>query len=236
MACHRAGLAAASVKKHLAHTGAMLTALRVHRTTELARWTPGLIERYVSRKARRCPLSGRGIASCTRSFLRFLLQDGLIRRDLTPAVPRCARWRLAELPETLSADEVRRLVNAADVRTPLGLRNRAMLLCMSELGLRASDVAGLEFGGCNNLGWHKANGELPRPRIHDLRHSFACRRLLHWYRRGQNVHHLVAALSTYLGHGKVTDTYWYLTSTPQLLSIAGDRFEHFASLAGGREP
>jgi hypothetical protein len=46
----------------------------------------------------------------------------------------------------------------------------------------------------------------------------------------------VAALSTYLGHGKVTDTYWYLTGTPQLMSIAGDRFEHFASLADGRKP
>jgi len=85
------------------------------------------------------------------------------------------------------------------------------------------------------LGWKKGNGEWPRPRIHDLRHSFACRRLLSWYRQGKNVHHLVAALSTYLGHGHVTDTYWYLTGTPELLAIAGSRFEQFARpRKGGR--
>jgi integrase len=78
------------------------------------------------------------------------------------------------------------------------------------------------------LGWAKGNGEWPRPRIHDLRHSFACRRLLTWYRQGRNVHHLVTALSTYMGHGKVTDTYWYLTGTPELMAIAGSRFERFA--------
>ena len=83
------------------------------------------------------------------------------------------------------------------------------------------------------LGWKKGNGEWPRPRIHDLRHSFACRRLLGWYRRGQNVHNLIAALSTYLGHGKVTDTYWYLTGTPELLAIAGGRFEQFARMGKG---
>jgi integrase len=86
----------------------------------------------------------------------------------------------------------------------------------------------------NVLGWKKGNGELPRPRIHDLRHSFACRRLLCWYRQGKNVHNLVAALSTYLGHGKVTDTYWYLTGTPELLAIAGGRFERFARTGEGR--
>ena len=85
------------------------------------------------------------------------------------------------------------------------------------------------------LGWKKGNGEWPRPRIHDLRHTFACRRLLSWYRQGKNVHNLIAALSTYMGHGKVTDTYWYLTGTPELLAIAGGRFERFARTGkGGR--
>jgi integrase len=85
------------------------------------------------------------------------------------------------------------------------------------------------------LGWKKGNGEWPRPRIHDLRHSFACQRLLRWYRQGKNVHNLVVALSTYLGHGKVSDTYWYLTGTPELLAIAGGRFEQFARTGkGGR--
>jgi len=76
----------------------------------------------------------------------------------------------------------------------------------------------------------RSNGALPSPRIHDLRHAFACRRLLAWYRAGVDVDQAIASLSTYLGHGKVTDTYWYLTGTGELLSIAGDRFERFASV------
>lgn len=87
---------------------------------------------------------------------------------------------------------------------------------------------------CDDLGWNWTNGEGSRPRIHDLRHSFACRRLLRWYNEGENVHHRIAALSTYLGHSRVTDTYWYLTGTPELLAVVGSRFEQFASPTGRR--
>ena len=66
------------------------------------------------------------------------------------------------------------------------------------------------------------------PRLYDLRHTFACRRLLEWYREGRDVNHVIAWLSTYLGHVKVTDTYWYLTGIPELLNIAAQRFELFA--------
>jgi integrase len=83
------------------------------------------------------------------------------------------------------------------------------------------------------LGW-RSNGTLPRPRIHDLRHSFACRRLLQWYQQGINPHHAIAALSTYLGHGKVTDTYWYLAATAPLLALVGERFERFVTDSTGR--
>lgn len=79
---------------------------------------------------------------------------------------------------------------------------------------------------CSLCGW-QGNGDLPRPRIHDLRHGFAIRRLLAWYREGVDVEQAIASLSTYLGHGKVTDTYWYLSGTRELLAIAGHRFERF---------
>lgn len=81
---------------------------------------------------------------------------------------------------------------------------------------------------CDQLGW-RSNGALPRPRIQDLRHSFACRRLLKWYREGVDIEQAIASLSTYLGHAKVTDTYWYLSGTGELLSIAGERFQKFAA-------
>lgn len=66
-----------------------------------------------------------------------------------------------------------------------------------------------------------------RPRFHDLRHTFACQCLLRWHSSGIDVNQRIAALSTYLGHVKVSDTYWYLSGTPELMSIVCDRFERF---------
>ena len=78
------------------------------------------------------------------------------------------------------------------------------------------------------LGWDKPAGR-PIPRIYDLRHTFACHRLLQWYRDKVNVDHAIASLTTYMGHVRVTDTYWYLTGVPELMQIAAGRFEIFAN-------
>jgi len=64
------------------------------------------------------------------------------------------------------------------------------------------------------------------PRLHDLRHRFAVEALLRWYRQGADVERHLPELSTYLGHVKVADTYWYLSATPELLQLALDRLEH----------
>jgi len=74
------------------------------------------------------------------------------------------------------------------------------------------------------LGWNAASNPR-RPRLHDLRHTFAVRRLLLWYRQRQNVDHHIAVLATYLGHVKFTDTYWYLTAIPELMALVTSRFE-----------
>lgn len=108
---------------------------------------------------------------------------------------------------------------------------RAFFICRRGLALQYPTVSIAFRRLCQDLGWHRGNGEWPRPRIHDLRHSFACRRLLRWYRNGENVNHRIAALSTYLGHSNVTSTYWYLTAVPELLAIAASRFERFMAPA-----
>ncbi|MFP3647939.1 tyrosine-type recombinase/integrase, partial [Paraburkholderia sp. SIMBA_054] len=70
----------------------------------------------------------------------------------------------------------------------------------------------------------RPRGDRSRLRLRDLRHSFVCHRLQEWYARGLDVDRSILALSTYLGHAKVTDTYWYETATPELLAIAAQRF------------
>ena len=68
-------------------------------------------------------------------------------------------------------------------------------------------------------------GDSYGPRLHDLRHRFAVTTLLHWYRTGVDVEQRLPVLSTYLGHAHVTDTYWYLSATPELLAVTKDRLE-----------
>lgn len=65
------------------------------------------------------------------------------------------------------------------------------------------------------------------PRLYDIRHSFACNTLVSWLQSGINVDSKILYLSTYLGHVKVEDTYWYLTGTPELMQLASGNFEKF---------
>ena len=63
------------------------------------------------------------------------------------------------------------------------------------------------------------------PRLHDIRHRFAVATVLRWYRNGVDVGPRMPVLSTYLGHRHVSDTYWYLSAVPELLSLAASRLE-----------
>jgi integrase/recombinase XerD len=64
-----------------------------------------------------------------------------------------------------------------------------------------------------------------RPRPHDLRHSFAVRTLLGWYRDGADVQACMPLLSTYLGHVHPANTYWYLSAAPELLHLVAARLD-----------
>jgi integrase/recombinase XerD len=61
------------------------------------------------------------------------------------------------------------------------------------------------------------------PRIHDLRHSFAVRTIVNWYRMGLDAGVEMIKLSTYLGHTKPENTYWYIEAVPELLELASQK-------------
>ena len=74
-----------------------------------------------------------------------------------------------------------------------------------------------------------------RPRIHDLRHSFAVAAMLDAYAAGQDGQARLTLLSTWLGHVHPASTYWYLSASPELMAIAGQRLEaHLAAQSAGR--
>ncbi len=81
----------------------------------------------------------------------------------------------------------------------------------------------------NQLGWIN-RGAHNGPRIHDLRHTFIVRRVLLWQEQGLDVDQQMLALSTYVGHAMVTNTYWYLTGTPELMAVAANKFEAFTQM------
>ncbi|MEO0762622.1 MAG: integrase, partial [Pseudomonadota bacterium] len=58
------------------------------------------------------------------------------------------------------------------------------------------------------------------PRIHDLRHTFAVRTMIDWYRTGKDPAHEMIRLTSYLGHADPDNTFWYLEAVPELLELA----------------
>ena len=92
----------------------------------------------------------RTITSALRCYLRFLAGAGLCRPNLDHAVPPVLQWRLSSLPRYLVAADVERVIASCDQLTRGRCRDRAILLLLSRLGLRAGDVASLKL---HDLDW-----------------------------------------------------------------------------------
>jgi site-specific recombinase XerD len=87
----------------------------------------------------------KNVVTATRMFVRFLIASGRCRPGLDDAIPTIAMWRLATLPQYLPTEEIEQIIAACDLSSPLGARDRAIILLMARLGLRGSDVVGLRF-------------------------------------------------------------------------------------------
>ncbi len=93
-------------------------------------------------------------------------------------------------------------------------------------GLSLRQVHRVFIGLRDHLGWIN-RGAHDGPRIHDLRHTFVVRRVMLWHAQGMDVDPQMLALSTYVGHAMITNTYWYLTGVPELMAVAAAKFETF---------
>jgi integrase len=112
---------------------------------------------------------------------------------------------------------------SADDDAPLFVATRGRLRGMP----LSTHTAERVFAGLREqLGWHN-RGTHHAPRIHDLRHTFVVRRILLWQAQGVDVDQAMLSLSTYVGHAMVTNTYWYLSAVPELMSLAAGRFESY---------
>jgi site-specific recombinase XerD len=113
----------------------------------VASWTAQSVRDFLlGRAARFGPPTTQKLITSLRAFLRYISFAGESRDDLALAVPAVASWRLARLPRCLSQDELARVIAACDGTTRGRLRDRAIVLLLSRLGLRAGDVAQLRLG------------------------------------------------------------------------------------------
>lgn len=138
----------------------------------------------------------------------------------------------------LSASTTARLTAYAKERDRL-LGRRSDAFFVSDHGARVTDCnARYNFAVvCQNIGLRrtqKYNRHGRGPRIHDLRHSFAVRTLINWYRTGKDPAREMIRLTTYLGHANPSHTYWYIEAVPELLELASSRAS--ASLAEEVQP
>jgi integrase len=113
----------------------------------------------------------------------------------------------------------------------------AMPLFVTEKGTRLTDCAArYNFAHtCQQIGLrtHQHYGRHGRgPRIHDLRHTFAVKTMLGWYRTGKDPAREMIRLTTYLGHNNPSNTYWYLEAVPELLDLAMARATSSSREAG----
>lgn len=214
-----------------------------HRRTQPHIYSEGEIRDLLAAAAQLVPLTGLRSSTYTTLF-GLLASTGLRpseafrlrredvdfeRRVLTIVGTKFHKSRLIVIhPST--CDRLQKYALIRDRHFPIS-ESDSFLLSRQGSSLKYSTVRSTFRSICDRLKW-KSNGHRKRPRMYDLRHTFACRRLLQWYRDGVDVDHAMASLSTYMGHAKVTDTYWYITGIPELLQIAAQRFEDFAQLDG----
>ena len=106
--------------------------------------------------------AARGLKSSTlgkqmvmlRSFLQFCHRSARTGQDLSGVVPHAAAWRLSSVPDPVPAGTIEALFGSLDLRSPKGLRDRAVLLLLTGLGLRACEIAGLRL---DDIGWQTSS-------------------------------------------------------------------------------
>ena len=166
--------------------------------------------------------TGLRVSEAIRLRFEDVTADGLIIR--------CSKFRKSRLVPLHSTAQVglerylqkRRPFAPFDDHVFVSLRRRPLLVGDAETAFRtAAQTIGL-----------KREPGLPHPTIHSLRHTFAVRSLENCPDGRDRITKHMLALSTYLGHSKVADTYWYLEATPELMSGIADSCESF--FAGGR--
>ena len=175
------GLAPSTVENYAGYVRRFLTGVCGAKEPQLAGISASQITDYIRRNAPRGRTfsQAKNIVASLRSFFRFAHYRDYIRTDLAAVVPSVAGWSMASIPRAMPDNCVRRLLDESKTwLSPAGLRNRAILLLLARLGLRAGEVVRLELGDIDwregRLNVHgKGRTEKPLPLPYDVGEAIA---------------------------------------------------------------
>lgn len=144
------GIGEPSIRRHLRCIAMVLPALRAGSDgLNAARIRTALIPQIADRSR---SMTG-CILTALRMYLRFQSLRGHCAPELVESVPSIRRWALAPLPKYVSSDVVEHVIASCDGSTPIGLRDRAMVLLLARMALRAGDIADMRL---EDIDWDRA--------------------------------------------------------------------------------
>lgn len=175
------GLAPSTIENYAGYIRRFLSSICGADEPRLAGISASQVTDYIRRNAPRDRTfsQAKNIVTSLRSFFRFARYRDYIQTDLAAVVPSVAGWSMASIPRAMPADCVRRLLDESKTwRTPAGLRNRAILLLLARLGLRAREIVRLEL---DDIDWSqgslkvhgKGRQERPLPMPHHVGEAVA---------------------------------------------------------------
>jgi site-specific recombinase XerD len=154
------GLKEESVRQYVHHLNGFATFLKRINSESVSTFSPALLAAFI---VDRCPglarTSRRDLCGTLRVFLRYCYREGLIDHDLSAAVEMPRTYRLADVPRSISWDEVRRMLTVVDRRAIVGRRDYAILLLLVTYGLRANEVAKLTL---DDIDWKRERLSIPQ--------------------------------------------------------------------------
>jgi len=123
--------------------------------TDTAQYNAASVRKVILDQIRGCrPAHAKTKVGALRVYLRFLAANGTCQPGLDHALPTVAEWKLSSLPRYLDAEQAGKLIDSCSRNGPQGLRDRAIVLLLIRLGLRAGDIAGLRPG---DIDWQDAS-------------------------------------------------------------------------------
>ena len=130
---------------------------------EPSQWNAAALRRAIGQRSRETPGSASLIVTIMRSYIRFLIGQGEVRPALLYAIPSVRRHRLSTLPRHVDPATIEKIIAACPTDRPVEVRDKAIILLLARLGLRAGDIRDMHLDDIDWRSGHlKVKGKMRR--------------------------------------------------------------------------